>query len=85
METKEKTAYQKHLKNLMVSQSSLDTSYRSGFFEGKQMGFDQGIEKKLITTVLAARKKGLEISLISEIVEMPEQEVKRILKAHQLS
>jgi hypothetical protein len=59
METKEKTAYQKHLKNLMVSQSSLDTSYRSGFFEGKQMGFDQGIEKEKVNTAIAVRKKGL--------------------------
>jgi predicted transposase/invertase (TIGR01784 family) len=76
MDTKEKQDYYRFSKSKRIWDSTIDTAFMEGV--------EKGIEKSIVQTIVLAFKKGLAISLISEIVSIPEEEVERILKDENL-
>jgi predicted transposase/invertase (TIGR01784 family) len=92
MDTKEKQDYYRFSKSKRIWDSTIDTAFMEGVEEGIQkgiqkgleQGIEQGMEKTKVQTIVLAFKKGLAISLISEIVRIPEEEVERILKEEDL-
>ncbi len=92
MDTKEKQDYTKYSKSKVIWDSTIDTAYNKGYFEGEQLGvkkgvkqgikqgIDQGIEKTIIKTVVLAYKNKLALSVIAQIVQLSEEEIRDILK-----
>ncbi len=80
MTVKEKKAYLKHKKNLLVSKSALETAYLEGLDKGEEKGMKRGIEKRDIEVVINCFKNGFNISQISVITSMSEEEVEDILR-----
>jgi predicted transposase/invertase (TIGR01784 family) len=58
------------------------STYDKIYTKGEAKGIEKGIEKEKINTVLKSFDKGLSISLISNISDLTENEVIRILKEH---
>jgi predicted transposase/invertase (TIGR01784 family) len=92
MDTKEKQDYYRFSKSKRIWDSTIDTAFMEGVEEGIQKGIEKGLEKGLeqgmekskVQTIVLAFKNGAEISFISRIVSMPEEEVERILKDENL-
>jgi hypothetical protein len=80
MTVKEKRAYLKHKKNLLVSKSALETAY----LEGLDKGEEKGMEKRDVEVVKNCFKKGYNISQISDITSMSEEKVEEILRKQEL-
>ena len=96
MDAKEKQDYYRFSKSKRIWDSTIDTAFMEGVEEGIkkgiqkgleqgiEQGIEQGMEKTKVQTIVLAFKNGAEISFISRIVSMPEEEVERILKDENL-
>ena len=84
MTVKEKRAYLKHKKNLLVSKSALETAYLEGLDKGEEKGMEKGMEKSYIEVIINCFKNGFNISQISVITSMSVEKVEEILRKHDL-
>ncbi len=50
--------------------------------EGREEGREEGINKAKVETILKCIEKGFSVSLISELVDIPEDEVQRIIRGN---
>ena len=75
-----KQQYNKHKENLLVSLSQLEMASIQGKIEGKIEGEIKGEIKEKRQTVINGFKNGLEIKMISNITQLVEEEVIKILK-----
>jgi ribosome-interacting GTPase 1 len=71
-----KQQYNKHKENLLVSLSQLEMAS----IQGKIEGVDIGITKEKRQTIINGFKNGLEIKMISNITQLAEKDVIKILK-----
>lgn len=76
MEATQKKEYDQYLESLQVSESAIETAW----YEGKEKGREEGISEKNLQVIVNSYKEGLEISIISKIVAVSEEEVKRVLQ-----
>ena len=75
MSKEEQIKYDKYMETFAVSESEIKTAR----YEGREEGREEGIEEGRIQMILNAYKKGLPISIIADIADRTENEVKRIL------
>lgn len=80
MNAKEKQEYERFNKSKRIWDSTIDTAFMEGVEKGIQKGIKKGIEKSKIETVVLAFKNGADVSFISKVVSLTEDEVTAILK-----
>ena len=80
MNAKEKQEYERFNKSKRIWDSTIDTAFMEGVEKGIQKGIKKGIEKSKIETVVLAFKNGADVSFISKVVSLAEDEVTAILK-----
>jgi len=64
--------------------TTYDRILLQGIEKGMEKGIAQGIEKEKIEVIINSNRQGLEASLTSNIVSLPEERVLQIIKAHGL-
>ena len=74
MNTAEKQEYDNFIKSVRISRSAIE----SARFEGRE----EGLELTKVRAVLKGHENNLPISLISNIIDISEEEVIKILKDH---
>jgi recombination-promoting nuclease RpnB len=92
MNAKELQTYKKFKDQITLSESVYETAYFEGEFKGMEKGMEKGREEGIeqgkrereIKIVINGFKEGLSIEFISKIAEIPETDVKNILKRHGL-
>jgi predicted transposase/invertase (TIGR01784 family) len=92
MNVKELKTYQKYKDKIVLSDSVYETAYTEGILEGIEKGIEQGIEQGIekgiekgkLVAIVNGFKKGLEVSLIAEILSISEDEVLDTLKKNDL-
>jgi predicted transposase/invertase (TIGR01784 family) len=78
MNTIEKQEYDTYIKNVKISKSVIE----SVEYAAREEGIEKGIEKAKINAVLKGFDNSLTISLISNLNDLTEEEVVKILKDH---
>jgi hypothetical protein len=73
-----KAKYKKHLRDLLITESMIETA----FGDGEERGIEKGIEKNKTDVILRAHLAEASIPFIAKIVELTEEEVRDILKAN---
>ena len=88
MDPVSKQKYDDYLSTFKVSESVIETARFTGKLEGEKKGRKEGREegrkegrnKAKVETILKCIEKGLSVSLIAELVDIPEDEVQRIIQ-----
>ncbi len=95
MDPVSKQKYDDYLNTFKVSESMIETARftgklegekkgrKEGREEGRKEGREEGINKAKVETILKCIEKGFSVSLISELVDIPEDEVQRIIRQKQ--
>lgn len=60
-------------------QKGIKKGIKKGMEKGMEKGIEKGIEQTKVEVILNAQKKGLPITLIAELVNISEEEIKQIL------
>ncbi len=81
--------FEQQLQELHLNQESmgireaiLKDAEEQGMEKGVNQGLKRGITLEKQKVILRARNKGFEISEIADLVDLPEEEVLKILQAH---
>ena len=82
MNTAEKKEYDNFIKSARISKSAIESAQYVAKEKGIEEGIQKGIEKARTKAVLKGYDNHLPISLISNINDLSEEEVIKILKDH---
>ncbi len=80
MNTIEKQEYDTFIKNVKISKSVIESAEYVAREAGIEEGIEKGIEKAKINAILKGYENNLTISLISNLNDLSEEEVIKILK-----
>lgn len=76
---KELREYENSLKAYRDIKNSIDTAYEQGIEKGIQQGIQQGIRQTQINMAKNMLSKGIDLSTISDVIQITEEELKKLL------
>ena len=82
MNTAEKQEYDNFIKSVRISKSALESARFEGREEGIEKGIEKGIEVTKVQAVIKGYENNLSVSLISNINDLSEERVIKILRDH---
>jgi predicted transposase/invertase (TIGR01784 family) len=80
MTHEERRRYRSHVESQVYQRSVLKTGYSDGYDKGIEVGKETGRKEGRKEIVLSMKNRGMPVSEISAILDLPEQEVEALIK-----
>ena len=78
MNKAERSAYYKHLDNIVILRDNIYTEREEGRLEGRAEGRAEGRKQAIIENARKMKKKGISADVIADITELPLDEIERL-------